>query len=75
MLKAPNALQGHAREAIREYLSDVECANVDEMVEVLTVMLTRIAFLIERKTNTDTAQLALYAPYQALGNKDNNNAV
>lgn len=60
-----------ASQAIKHYLQHVECENVKEMIEALTVLLSRSAFLIEHKADTEAAQLALYEPYSALNNRVN----
>ncbi len=71
----PEGQQQYARDAIREFLADVECVNAEEMIVALEVVITRCVNLIARKTDSDTAQCALYKPYKALLDKDNNNAV
>ena len=68
-MQSPEQQQEAARVAIRYFLRDIDCKNIDELVPALTVLMSRAAFVIERKTNSDTAQLALYEPYLVLCNR------
>lgn len=71
----PDDQQKYAKDAIREYLKDVDCQNNDEMAVVLGVLVGRVARLIAKRIDADAAQCALYEPYKALLEQDNNNAV
>lgn len=74
MLK-PDDQQPYARDAIKEFLKDVECQNNKELAVAGGVLISRIAMLLASRIDSDTAQCALYTPYKALLDKDNKNAV
>ncbi len=55
-----------AGEVTRKGVMDSHCQNRDEVIQYLTVQITHAAMLIAKRSNADTAQCALYVPYQLL---------
>ena len=61
-----NEQEYFARMAVKQFLKSVDCQDVKEMITALTVLISRAAFLIEHKADSEAAQLALYEPYAQL---------
>ncbi|MEY8247323.1 MAG: hypothetical protein RPT11_02980 [Bermanella sp.] len=61
-----NHQQQLAGVAIRQFLHETDCSNNAELVTALTALMSRAAFVIEHRANTEVAMCALYEPYKVL---------
>ncbi|MEY8239990.1 MAG: hypothetical protein RPT25_06570 [Cycloclasticus sp.] len=64
-------LEELARGYARRTVMDAQCGNRSEVIEFLTISITHMALLIEQRSDPDTAQCALYVPYEQLNKMEN----